>query len=291
MLRRLSRVAAFVALAVGIAFVAYPFVSNAIIRAAQEKVAKENIVIATSTDDGRLAEEAAAADEYNDALSNSRTIVTDPFDPDASNSVLGEYDSILDIAGDGVMASIEIPEIGIFVPLYHGTSDGALAKGAGHLPQTSLPVGGASTHCVVAGHTGLPSVRIFDDLDRMHEGSIIIINVLGKRLGYEVYGIEVVEPDETDSLAIAEGRDLLTLVTCTPYGVNSHRLLVHAERCELPAELASAPAGQLVASPPIWKRPLVIAAIVFFAALAWWLVARRARRDYVSKPKHGGRDR
>lgn len=134
------------------------------------------------------------------------------------------------------MGTLVIPAIHVNLPIYHGTSDEVLQDGVGHLEGTSVPIGGLSTHSVLSGHTGLPSMKIFDALDQLEVGDYFIIQVLGEDHAYRVTSIEVVLPDETSSLGIQEGKDLCTLVTCTPYGVNSHRLLVHAERCEVPVE-------------------------------------------------------
>ena len=136
-----------------------------------------------------------------------------------------EYESILDIGGLGIMGYIEIPIIGVTLPIYHGTDDAVLQIAVGHLEWTSLPVGGESSHCVVSGHRGLPSARLFTDLDRLVVGDTFMFRVLDEILTYEVDQILIVEPHETDELLIQEGKDLCTLVTCTPYGINSHRLL------------------------------------------------------------------
>lgn len=143
-----------------------------------------------------------------------------------------EYDSLLDVSGTGIMGYIEIPKIDCSLPIYHGTDEGALQIAIGHLEGSSLPVGGKSTHCVLSGHRGLPSARLFTDLDQMEEGDIFILNILGRKLAYEVDQIRVVLPEEMSDLEIEEGKDLCTLVTCTPYGINTHRLLVRGHRTE-----------------------------------------------------------
>lgn len=143
-----------------------------------------------------------------------------------------EYDSLLDVSGTGIMGYIEVPKIDCSLPIYHGTDEGALQIAIGHLEGSSLPVGGKSTHCVLSGHRGLPSARLFTDLDQMEEGDIFILNILGRKLAYEVDQIKVVLPEEMSDLEIEEGKDLCTLVTCTPYGINTHRLLVRGHRTE-----------------------------------------------------------
>ena len=132
--------------------------------------------------------------------------------------------------GTGVMGSIEIPKIGVDLPIYHGTDDDVLSNGIGHLEGTSLPVGGASTHCVLTGHRGLPNSKLFTRLDEIEENDLFYLNIFGETLAYKVNQIEVIEPDEVDKLNIQEGKDLVSLITCTPYGLNTHRLVVTGER-------------------------------------------------------------
>ena len=142
------------------------------------------------------------------------------------------YDKLLDVGGTGIMGYVEIPSIGVTLPIYHGTDETVLQIAVGHLEWTSLPVGGESSHCVVSGHRGLPSARLFTDLDELVMGDIFMFRVLDEILTYEVDQILIVEPHETDALLIEKGKDLCTLITCTPYGVNSHRLLVRGHRVE-----------------------------------------------------------
>lgn len=143
-----------------------------------------------------------------------------------------EYTALLDVSGLGVMGYIEIPEINCSLPIYHGTDEAVLQVAIGHLEWSSLPVGGESSHCVLSGHRGLPSAKLFTNLDKLQEGDIFILRVLNEILTYEVDQILIVEPQETGSLQISEGEDYCTLVTCTPYGINTHRLLVRGHRIE-----------------------------------------------------------
>jgi sortase A len=140
------------------------------------------------------------------------------------------YENVLNIGADGMMGYISIPSINVEIPIYHYTDEETLKKGAGHLLGSSLPVGGKGTHAVISAHRGLPSAKMFSDLNLLEEGDAFYIYVLDKKMKYKVDQIAVVEPDETESLAIEEGKDLVTLVTCTPYGVNTHRLLVRGHR-------------------------------------------------------------
>ena len=169
--------------------------------------------------------------EYNERLAGSGAVIQDAFTQgDAGEDP--EYEGILDMEESGVMGAVEIPGINVYPPIYHGTSADVLNIGAGHLMGTSVPVGGESTHSVLTGHRGLPTAELFTDLDQVREGDVFYIHILKETLAYRVYDIETVLPEQVDSLSIQEGRDLVTLVTCTPYGINSHRLLIHAERTD-----------------------------------------------------------
>ena len=170
------------------------------------------------------------AREYNENLAGDP--VHDPFVVGSGYALPTNYTSVLNISDDGVMASVEIPKIGVNLPIYHGTSEETLTKGVGHIQSTSLPIGGKSTHSVLTGHTGLPSAELFTKLDLLKENDIFYIHVLDEILTYKVYEIKVILPDEIDELRVVNDDDLLTLVTCTPYGINSHRLLVKARRTE-----------------------------------------------------------
>ena len=170
------------------------------------------------------------AEAYNDAL-HKLVQEQELFVSDFEMQNL-TYEELLNENADGVMSYIEIPSIDVFVPIYHGTSERVLAKGAGHMVNTSLPVGGASTHCVISAHRGDPSATLFSDLDQLEQGDEFYLHTLNRRMGYRIDQIKVVLPYETDDFRIAEGKDYVTLVTCTPYGINSHRLLVRGERIE-----------------------------------------------------------
>ena len=141
-----------------------------------------------------------------------------------------EYNELLDVSGTGIMSYIEIPKIKCSLPIYHGTDEGVLQIAVGHIEGSSLPVGGLNTHCVLSGHRGLPSAKLFSNLDKLEEGDIFMIRTLDQTLTYEVDQIRIVLPDEVDDLKVEEGKDLCTLVTCTPYGINTHRLLVRGHR-------------------------------------------------------------
>ncbi|MCD7738025.1 MAG: class C sortase [Lachnospiraceae bacterium] len=174
------------------------------------------------------------AKEYNAGLSGNT--IGDAFGEDGETDTL--YESALNLTGNGIMGYLSIPKIDVYLPIYHGTGAEALQSGIGHLYGTALPVGGEGTHTVLAGHRGLPSAALLTDLDWMEEGDLFYLYILDEVLAYEVVSIEVVEPTQTDALAVEAGEDLATLVTCTPYGVNTHRLLVHGSRVEYEPETA-----------------------------------------------------
>lgn len=148
-----------------------------------------------------------------------------------------EYESVLNPNGDGLMGSIDIPKIGERIAIYHGLGSNVLEKGCGHAEGTSLPIGGTSTHAALAAHRGLPSAKLFTDLDQMEVGDIFIINILNEKLAYQVDQIKTVLPEQVEDIAIVDGEDYVTLITCTPYGVNTHRLLVRGTRVEYVPEI------------------------------------------------------
>lgn len=172
-----------------------------------------------------------SAQQYNESLSENT--VVDAFSDDEVSTTESSYYNLLNLGE--AMGYVEIPKIQVSLPIYHGTGESVLEYGVGHLERTSLPVGGVNTHCVLSGHTGLSKAKFFDDLTEMEIGDIFYIHVLKEVLAYQVCDIFVVLPEETDELQILRGRDLCTLVTCTPYGINSHRLLVRGERVEYDA--------------------------------------------------------
>lgn len=214
----------------------------------------------------------ADAQAYNQALLSKE----DRYE--LSEEEQAEYDSLLDITGDGIMGYIEIPSIRCSLPICHGTDEDVLRNAVGHIEGTSLPVGGESTHCVLSGHRGLPSARLFTDLDELEAGDLFILRVLDEVLTYEVDQIKIVEPQELDALEIEEGKDYCTLVTCTPYGVNSHRLLVRGHRVENQAEAktvrVTADAMQIE---PMIVAPLM-AAPVLLLLLVWLIFSGRKKR-------------
>ncbi len=211
---------------VGLGFISYPTVSNLWNQAHQSRAIATYSKQVEKLDDSENKKMLKAARKYNKSLLKK----SDHWK--LSKKDKKKYESLLDVSGTGIMGYIEVPKIDCSLPIYHGTDEGALQIAIGHLEGSSLPVGGKSTHCVLSGHRGLPSARLFTDLDQMEEGDIFILNILGRKLAYEVDQIRVVLPEEMSDLEIEEGKDLCTLVTCTPYGINTHRLLVRGHRTE-----------------------------------------------------------
>ena len=193
-----------------------------------------------------------------------------------------QYESLLNVSGNGIIGYIEIPSINCSLPIYHGTDEAILQIAVGHIEGTSLPVGGSGTHCVLSGHRGLPSARLFTDLDKMVIGDTFLMRVLDETLTYEVDQIRIVLPYELDALEIEEGKDYCTLVTCTPYGVNSHRLLVRGHRIENQEE---AQAIRITAD-AMQIEPLLVAPIVAIPMLLILLVILLLPKK--SKKKTGG---
>ena len=199
-----------------------------------------------------------------------------------SEAQRAQYEELLDVSGLGVMGYIEIPSIGCSLPVYHGTEESVLQIAVGHLDWTSLPVGGASTHCVLSGHRGLPSAKLFTNLDKLVEGDVFMLRVLDEVLTYEVDQILIVEPQEVAALQIVEGKDYCTLVTCTPYGVNTHLLLVRGHRIE---NIEEAKAVRITAD-AIQIEPLLVAPIVAIPMLLLLLILLLLPKQ--PNKEHGG---
>lgn len=211
---------------IGAAVFLYPLVSNWLAEIHQSGVIQEYEEELAAEDENFYAAEWKKAREYNDNLAGDP--VRDPFVPGTGYALPGNYLDCLNIGG--VMGYIEIPKINVRLPIYHGTSEEVLQEGVGHIESTALPIGGEFTHAVLTGHRGLPSAKLFTDLDQLGIGDRFYIYVLDEILAYEVDEINTVLPDELQELQAIEGRDLVTLITCTPYGVNTHRLLVRGTR-------------------------------------------------------------
>ncbi|MBO5556855.1 MAG: class C sortase [Oscillospiraceae bacterium] len=257
-------------LLLGVGIMAYPTVSDwwNSMHATQAIAAYSQVV--EHTDEGKLSELLEAARAYNDRLSRKEI----PYE--MSDEELAEYKSLLDVSGDGIMGYVQVPSLRVNIPIYHTTDETVLQIAVGHLEWTSLPIGGESTHAVLSGHRGLPSAKLFTDLDKMREGDLFTITVLNQTITYQVDQIRIVEPGDVSELSIVPGEDYCTLVTCTPYGINTHRLLVRGHR-------TANEQGALVVAPEAVRIPnyITIPAVgipLMFLLLLGMLVYYRVHR-------------
>lgn len=274
----------------GIGVMSYPLISsfaNNIASRSQATEYKKSVAQMPDEESEKLMDEAA---EYNKNMSG-KIILTDPFDSEAYQKLGIEYQNTLKINKDGLMGYIDVPKINVYLPVYHGTSPEILAKGAGHLQNTSLPVGGESSHSVISAHSAFPGETFFDYLTDMQEGDEFFVHILDRTLKYEVDQISVVLPEEVDKLRIVNGGDYVTLLTCTPYTINTHRLLVRGKRVPYD-DTQYAETGASVASfdssgifflgykIPYW---VAFAAIVVFIALVVFIVVFFVKRSKKGK--------
>ena len=216
---------------------------------------------------------------WSEAIQYNKTLTNHPNRFEMTEEEKQKYDKLLNVSGNGIMGYIEIPAIDCFLPIYHGTNEAVLQTSIGHLEGSSLPTGGAGTHCVVSGHRGLPSARLFTDLDKLKEGDRFVLKVLDRTLTYEVDQILTVDPYDLEALAIDPQQDYCTLVTCTPYGINTHRLLVRGRRVE---DIAQTQETQAVREKEPVKPAVLISLAAGLAVIIWIIVllvkARRKNR-------------
>lgn len=259
---------------VGVLVLLYPVVATQWNNVRQQSVANEYAQLQQSEPEDLLRKQFESALVYNQT--HTKGPILDPWLAriGTDNPEYQRYAQELD--DYPVMARLIVPTGKIDLPVYHGTSDEVLKKGVGHLFGTDLPVGGEGTHAVLTGHTGLTSATLFDHLDEVKEGDAIYVQVAGEKLKYEVHATEVVLPDETDGLKPQESKDLITLITCTPYGINSHRLLVHAHR--VPMDPDDEAFEKSAAQMQWWMWAILLAVLIILILLAWWLF-RRARQQ------------
>ena len=212
-----------------------------------------------------------AAQDYNRRLARQENPLVQ------SEEDLAEYEDLLNLDGTGAMGYIEIPELKVSLPIYHGVDEGVLQIAVGHIPGTSLPTGGTGTHCVISGHRGLPSAKLFTNLDQLREGDIFMLRILDETLTYEVDQILIVEPHEVEALAIDPDQDYCTLVTCTPYGINTHRLLVRGHRIENQAVAQTV----RVTADAMQIEPVIVAPVVaapMLLCLMLWVLLRNPKK-------------
>ena len=206
----------------------YPTISNYIANKEFQGAIKTYNKSVKKISEEDLTEELNKAIKYNNELNG--TEIHDPFEPGSGYIVPDNYKDVLNISGDGIMGYIQIPKISLKLPIYHTSSEKVLEKGIGHLETTALPIGGVGNNPILTGHRGLPQAELFTRLDEVKKGNIIYIHVLNKHLSYEVDSIKVIKPDDVGTLRAIKGRDMITLITCTPYGINTHRLIIQGKR-------------------------------------------------------------
>lgn len=271
MKKNLSTMILVVIFIIGLSLLLYPSFSDYWNSFHQSRAIASYAETVTTIDDKDYEKMWAEAHAYNADLvqKQNRWILSD--------EEYKEYEQILNIGGIGIIGYIEIPSIKVSLPIYHGVDEAVLQIAVGHIEGSSLPVGGESTHCVLSGHRGLPSAKLFTNLDEMAEGDLFMIRVLDETLTYEADQIRIVEPEDLSELEIEEGKDLCTLVTCTPYGINSHRLLVRGHRVENMENTTSIRVtADAIQIDPVMVAP-VVAIPILLILLIWLLVHYRKR--------------
>lgn len=246
----------------------YPLLSNHYNARHQSEIHTQYMEKVEQAEDTKLQEAKELANRYNAALIPGAHEL-DAFSKDALLLASEDYSTQLNVAGNGIMSYVSIPKIKVNLPVYHGTAADTLEIGIGHLLGTSLPVGGESTHAVLTAHSGMASQKMFSDLEHLQEGDLFYLNTLGETLAYRVEGIETVLPHETELLGIVEGQDLVTLVTCTPFGVNTHRLLVRGSRIPYEeAEIIEETAPETEEAASTWEQEYIRGIVFGIAAAA-----------------------
>ena len=233
----------------------YPVISNYVNQKYASQIHTAYQEVMEQADDSELLKAKELADAYNHTLVPGATAA---YSQEGLQAASADYDSQLDVAGNGIMGYVEIPKISVKLPIYHGTENDSLERGIGHLLGSSLPVGGENTHTILSGHSGMASQKMFTDLEQLTTGDVFYLHVLDETLAYQVVEINTVLPYDTSLLGIAPGEDLCTLVTCTPYGVNTHRLLVRGSR--IPYEEAELLAEEVAEEEPVkstWEQKYI----------------------------------
>lgn len=285
---RLSTILSAILVIVGVALILYPTIANRINQAANGKVIKEYHQTVEQTGDGEYEQIFTAVEEYNAELAE-----TTPYIADLTSDRRKIYESLLNVGGNGIIGYIDIPKANVYLAIYHGTEESVLQTGIGHLEGSSLPAKGKSVHTVLTGHSGLPSARLFTDIDRLKLGDTFSVHVMRETLTYQVEDIRRVEPKDLENMLIEDGKELCTLVTCTPYGVNTHRLAVTGHRIETPEtpKEKDSPITSIVSSK--WNRrfvflpPVILIAIIIIIILIRKKHKKKIRKP-IYKPKAGG---
>ncbi len=272
------------------ALMIYPFVANYVFENRTDSLVQTVEESAEQIDDGKRAEELELARRYNEMIASGHIQLQDPFVKNETNEFADNYDSLLCMTEDGVMGFIKIPSIDVSLPIYHGTDEYTLEVGAGHLQGTSLPIGGTGTHSVITGHTGLSNAKLFTDLSELEIGDIFLLSVYGENLAYEIDQIKTVLPYELEDLAVDSRMDFCTLLTCTPYGVNTHRLLVRGQRTDYQEVMEHEELYRAKAVESKWmqeyKRDILISSVALIAALILYFYFMYVKGKKNSRKEH-----
>lgn len=270
---KLMRIGLILIFITGLGILLYPTISNLLMNIFQTTAIQQYNYTVEQMQQDKIEEILSEARVYNEQFKN--TIVVDPFSQEAESSVNSEYNEILNI--DGTMGYIEIPKINVNLPIFHGTSEEVLKRGVGHIETTPLPIGGEGNHSVLSAHRGLPSAKLFTDLDKLEIDDVFMIKMLTETLVYRIDQIKVVEPTDTQYLQAEEGEDYITLITCTPYAINTHRMLVRGTRIDTDEYLASINNSNLDSEKESVNY-LFIFIIVVLVILIVIFIFRKARR-------------
>lgn len=274
-----KKIISIVLFVVGLTATSYPLISSIMLQREQNNTVATYEKAASASDDSYITEALEDAEEYNRVLYQTGGITVGSNSGIISNE---NYNNLLNVSDNGVMGSIEIPEIEVNLPIYHGTSDEVLNVGVGHLMESSLPVGGENTRAVLTGHRGLPNSKLFTRLDELETGDLFYIRVLNETLAYQVCDIDVIDPEDVDSLQIQEDRDLVTLLTCHPYGINTHRIIVTGERVAYEEEVYSSIESEMMS-----VRELIFAALPFvFVGIGLITVIKSRSEKKVNKDEN-----
>ena len=289
-LRKLIRA---VVILIGIGILVYPSLSEFLTEQNASRAVASYDDTVQKSEQARLDALYEEAREYNRLLASSTGLAKPPVDANGDPISLDSYDKMLNFGSDGMMGYITIPKLNVTCRILHGTEEATLQIAVGHMKNTSLPVGGETTHAVLSGHRGLPTAELFTDLDQLTEGDVFYIKVLDHTLCYTVDQIVTVLPDETKELAIKDGKDYVTLVTCTPYGINSHRLFVRGVRTPYD-DTQDIPVYEVVDMSSFWSRlpaqyrhMLYGAAAIVAFLIIYWIVIIVRKKIKRSKPENG----
>lgn len=261
---------------VGLSVMLYPTFSNWWNSKHQTRVIANYKETVAQMDNSEAERMLAEAHEYNEKLAKLQFPLT-------QYEQIEGYEDVLNVSGSGVMGYISIPNINVELPIYHGTSEGVLQIASGHIQGSSLPVGGANTHAVISGHRGLPSAKLFSDLDQMVEGDVFTINVLNEVLTYEVEKILIILPTQTEYLDIIPDSDYVTLMTCTPYGINTHRLLIRAHRIDTIYHKTVKVSADALQIDTMTVIPIVLVPLLILLAIYWNISGKMKKRHRIDK--------